>query len=215
MSEPTEPRLQQMALSGRVLGQLLSVSPDEESCRTLLATLRDERWIDEWPYGDRDRLAVIARQLKEGQADNVGETPAEAYQRLFIGPYALPAPPWGSVYLDKENVVFGVSTLALRRWLRENGISLQQPGNEVVCEPEDHIGTLLLLVSWLAEQQQAGQADALLAQHVFPWAFRFLALLEIHAEQPLYQGLAALTRLTLDAWKAGCSQDIPPLELHF
>jgi TorA maturation chaperone TorD len=30
------------------------------------------------------------------------ETIPEAWQRLFIGPWALPAPPWGSVWLDKE-----------------------------------------------------------------------------------------------------------------
>ncbi len=35
---------------------------------------------------------------------------------------ALPAPPWGSVWLDKENVLFGDSTLALREWMRANGI---------------------------------------------------------------------------------------------
>ncbi len=52
----------------------------------------------------------------------------------------LPAPPWGSVWLDKESVLFGDSTLALRQWMRENGIALEADGNE----PEDHFGTVLL-----------------------------------------------------------------------
>ncbi|TKI07929.1 Tat proofreading chaperone DmsD [Martelella alba] len=204
-------RWQRVALSGRVLGQLLSAPPDAPACQSLLANMLDESWIDEWPYGEPDDLQEIAGLFTAGLADNVAETPQEAYQRLFIGPYALPAPPWGSVYLDKESVLFGESTLALRRWLRENSVSLERQGNE----PEDHIGTLLLLAAWLAEQGRTREGDVLLAEHLFPWVFRFLALLETHAAQPLYQGTAALTRLTLTAWRAECPLAVPPLELYF
>lgn len=70
----------------------------------------------------------------------------EARQRLFIGPWALPAPPWGSVWLDKESVLFGDSTLALREWMRATGIAL----SEQRSEPEDHFGTLLLLAAGCA-----------------------------------------------------------------
>lgn len=81
---------------------------------------------------------------------------AASPQRLFIGPWALPAPPWGSVWLDKESVLFGDSTLALREWMRASGIALALERNE----PEDHFGTLLLLAAWLCETNQ----DELFAQ---------------------------------------------------
>ncbi|NHX33579.1 Tat proofreading chaperone DmsD, partial [Escherichia coli] len=77
------------------------------------------------------------------------ETLQEAYQRLFIGPYALPAPPWGSVYLDKENVVFGISTLELRAWLRNNQINIELNQKE----PEDHVGLIFLLTAWVIENK--------------------------------------------------------------
>src|SRR5471030_2179530 len=118
MSVPTELRLRNIALSGRVLGQLFSATPGEDPCRSLLATMADSGWIHEWPYGELSILRDIAELLATGRDNNADETPDEAYQRLFIGPYALPAPPWGSVYLDKDNVLFGTSTLALRRWMR-------------------------------------------------------------------------------------------------
>jgi TorA maturation chaperone TorD len=76
----------------------------------------------------------------------------DAWQRLFIGPYALPAPPWGSVWLDR--CWFGDSTLALRQWMRENGIAFEMQQNE----PEDHFGTLLLLAAWLAENGREASA---------------------------------------------------------
>ncbi len=73
------------------------------------------------------------------------ESLPQARQRLFIGPYALPSPPWGSVWLDRESVLFGDSTLALRQWMRENGIQFEMQQNE----PEDHFGSLLLLAAGL------------------------------------------------------------------
>lgn len=77
---------------------------------------------------------------------------------------ALPAPPWGSVWLDKENVLFGDSTLALREWMRANGIGHATQGQE----PEDHFGTLLLLAAWLCESAQVEAFSQLLAWHLLP-----------------------------------------------
>ncbi|QWA13058.1 Tat proofreading chaperone DmsD [Sodalis ligni] len=211
MTKTTQARLSHIALTGRVLGTWLSLSPDGAENRPLFAAMAAPGWIDEWPYGEHRELQAIAALVAAGLAQGVGESPAEAYQRLFIGPYALPAPPWGSVYLDKENVLFGESTLNLRRWLRENGITMQQSGNE----PEDHIGMLLLLSAWLAEQHQDESLDILLAQHLFPWCFRFLELLEIHAGHSLYLGVAKLARLTLDAWKTSCTAEPPAPDLYF
>jgi len=211
MTDATQLRLAQIALSGRVLGKLLSASPDDGESRSLLTAMADPGWVDQWPYGEHEVLRGIANLLTSGLAGTGTETPAEAYQRLFIGPYALPAPPWSSVYLDRENALFGVSTLSLRRWLRENGIAMQQPDNE----PEDHIGLLLLLSAWLAEQRQGEPLDILLAQHLFPWCFRFLALLEEHAGHPLYLGLAKLARVTLESWKVSCTVDTVAAELYF
>ncbi|WP_213991672.1 Tat proofreading chaperone DmsD [Sodalis sp. dw_96] len=211
MTNTKHVRLPQIALTGRVLGKLLSASPDDGECRSLLAALADPGWTDEWPYGEHQELDAIAVLLTAGLAATKAETPAEAYQRLFIGPYALPSPPWGSVYLDRENVLFGESTLSLRRWLRENGIAMQLPGNE----PEDSIGTLLLLSAWLAEQRHDKLLDILLAQHLFPWCFRFLELLEDHAGHPLYLGLAKLARVSLNDWKASCTVEIAAPDLYF
>lgn len=211
MPVPTELRLKQISLSGRVLGQLLSAPPGDEPCRSLLATMADRGWINEWPYGEPSVLQEIADLLAAGMADMANETPDDAFQRLFIGPYALQAPPWGSVYLDKENVLFGVSTLALRRWLRANAIEMDNDGHE----PEDHIATLMLLCAWLAEQRQDALLDTLLAQQLFPWSGRYLALLAENARHPFYQAVAKLAQVTLAHWQRGCGINVPVLELYF
>ena len=98
----------------------------------------------EWPFVDEataaDALALMREGLAAG-ADN--ENLVWEYRRLFVGPGHLPAPPWGSVYTDRECVVFGEATLALRAWMRRVGVA--RPAD--VRPPEDHIGLMQALLS--------------------------------------------------------------------
>ena len=103
-----------LAFSARVLGALFYFAPDSALAEPLVAAFRDGEWAAQWPYpvGNADALSAAF-------AAPCDESLAEAWQRLFIGPSALPSPPWGSVWLDRENVLFGDSTLALRQWMPE------------------------------------------------------------------------------------------------
>lgn len=147
----------------------------------------------EWPFVDEatavDALALMREGLAAG-ADN--ENLVWEYRRLFVGPGHLPAPPWGSVYTDRECVVFGEATLALRAWMRRVGVA--RTADERT--PEDHIGLMLALLSYLAEERP-DLVDEYLRDHLLTWALHYLEALEAAADHPFYQGLAALTRSTL------------------
>ncbi|CNC34034.1 Cytoplasmic chaperone TorD family protein [Yersinia frederiksenii] len=184
---------QHIALTGRVLGALFYCEPDSPACSDIVAQLSSGSWLAQWPYGSEEQLAPIAALLAQSDAQ---ETREEAWQRLFIGPYALPAPPWGSVYLDKENVLFGDSTLKLRNWMAQQQVEVTLDTEE----PEDQFGLLLMMVAWLAENQPEKLPD-LLAEHLLPWAYRYLDLLQSDAGHPFYQGVAQLAALTLTHWQ--------------
>ena len=175
-----------VVLSARTLGALFSYAPGSEQAAPLVAALREGSWQSQWPW-------PVANGLAAQFALEDDEPLADAWQRLFIGPWALPAPPWGSVWLDKESVLFGDSTLALREWMRANGIGL----SEQRAEPEDHFGTLLL-AAWLCESGQ----DELLAWHLLPWSGRFLSVFIAGAGNPFYQALGQLAQETLARWQA-------------
>ncbi|MEQ4874554.1 Tat proofreading chaperone DmsD [Klebsiella oxytoca] len=176
-----------VALSARTLGALFSFAPDSEQAAPLVAALRDGSWRSQWPYAVTDGLAALFAREDD-----------EPLPELFIGPWALPAPPWGSVWLDKESVLFGDSTLALREWMRATGIAL----SEQRSEPEDHFGTLLLLAAWLCESAQDEAFNQLLAWHLLPWSGRFLSVFVAEANQPFYQALGQLAQETLAQWQA-------------
>ncbi len=181
------------AVTARVLGALFYYSPESHETAPLVQALLTDDWQAQWPL-DAEALAPVAAMFKTHSEESL----PQAWQRLFIGPYALPSPPWGAGWLDRESVLFGDSTLALRQWMRENGIQFEMQQNE----PEDHFGSLLLLAAWLAENDRHHECEQLLAWHLFPLSSRFLDVFIDHAGHPFYQALGQLARLTLAQWQA-------------
>lgn len=122
----------------------------------------------------------------------IGDALVWEYRRLFVGPGHLVAPPWGSVYTDRECVIFGLTTLELRRWMRENRIKVAEDKGE----PEDHIGTMLSLMAWIAEQRPELLPEYL-RDHLLTWAPHYLDVLERETVHPFFRGLVQLTRESL------------------
>ena len=118
--------------------------------------------------------------------------------------HELLAPPWGSVYLDPECVIFGHSLLALRDFLKRHQIAFQSQQDE----PEDHIGLMLMLAAYLAENRPHLLAE-FLSQHLLTRAPHFLSQLANVENHPFYQGLAQLTLITLDDWKLKLNLSVP------
>lgn len=183
-----------VAVTGRILGALFYYAPESRQGATLVEQLAAEGVV-QWPLAS-ERLDDIARQLRCDMSP-ANETRAAAWQRLFIGPGTLPAPPWGSVWLDSENVLFGESMLVLRRWMVFNGIDFHTDQNE----PCDHIGILLLLAAWLAELGCERLLTQLLGWHVLPWTARFLEVFIERSGHPFYAAVGKLTQLTLCDWQ--------------
>lgn len=188
-----------VAVCCRILGALLYLPPNDPVMTPILASLREERWLQEWPFGVQETLARLGRDFAAALSDDDAEAQMCAeYQRLFIGPNALEAPPWGSVYLEEEGTLFGDTTLALRSFLEEQGVSL----NTGMHEPDDHIGLLLWAAAWLAEHDRPAAVVMLFDQHLLPWSGRYLERLESAAQLEFYRCVAQLASTTLIGMRA-------------
>ncbi len=197
MTEATEP-VDAIVFAGASLAPFFLNDPrtgDAADAFAALAELDVAAAAAQWPFVG-DEIAAVESALaamKEGLAAGADHDDVVwEYRRLFVGPGHLPAPPWGSVYTDRECVVFGESTLALRAWMRTVGV--ERLADERT--PEDHIGLMLALLSFLAAERPE-LVDDYLRDHLLTWAPHYLEALEEAAEQPFYVGLARLTRLTL------------------
>ncbi|WP_279142430.1 molecular chaperone [Photobacterium phosphoreum] len=116
---------------------------------------------------------------------------ATDFQQLFEGMDVMSAPPWGSVYLDREHVVFGDSLLRYREFLVQHQMALDTG----MREPEDQFGLMLLaLVNLIEQHHDHAAARVLLEQHLLPWCYRYLELVSKNAQTQTYQYLAITTQ---------------------
>ncbi|HGO5815635.1 TPA: Tat proofreading chaperone DmsD [Mannheimia haemolytica] len=192
----------QIAQFGRILGALFYAEPESEQNQPLVALLQNGDWQADCRFLSEHKRSEIQKNLQNADSEQL----KEAYQTLFTGPNALPAPPWGSVYLDKESVLFGESLLNLRAFLNDNQIAFSLNQNE----PEDHIGLMLMLAAYLAETNP-NLLKSFFAEHLLPWAYRFFELFNAE-NSPFYQGLGELTAALLREWQKNL--EIQPLVLQ-
>lgn len=189
-----------------LLGALFASDPkrDSEAADVFgsLASMDVDAVASDWPFVDAEICAPLLRGLQEGALGD-RDALAKEYRRLFVGPNALQAPPYGSVYTDPDQVLFGASTLALRGWLDKVGIGVD---NDEVA-PEDHVGTMLSLAAWIMRVKPAVLEDYL-TKHLLTWAPHYLGKLDEAAGDGFYHCLAALSELTLEGLREHLGLDV-------
>ena len=199
--------LEGIAFVGETLGPFFLQDPktgEAGAAFQALAALDVDAAAAEWPFAGEAEARACLALMKEGLAHGIEDDDLVwEYRRLFVGPAPKPAPPWGSVYTDRECVVFGESTLALRAWMRAQGIARLVDDKT----PEDHIGLMLVLMAWIARNQPA-DLDDYLRLHLLPWSSHFLDELAEAAKQPFYEGLARLAKASLEGIQSERALDV-------
>ena len=199
--------LEGIAFVGETLGPFFLQDPktgEAGAAFQALAALDVDAAAAEWPFAGEAEARACLALMKEGLAHGIEDDDLVwEYRRLFVGPAPKPAPPWGSVYTDRECVVFGESTLALRAWMRAQGIARLVDDKT----PEDHIGLMLVLIAWIARNQPA-DLDDYLRLHLLPWSSHFLDELAEAAKQPFYEGLARLAKASLEGIQSERALDV-------
>lgn len=127
------------------------------------------------------------------------------YAKLFVGPNELIAPPYGSVYLDKERKVMGDSTIKTMDFYREAGLELSKDFKEL----PDHIAVELEFMYYLIfkEAEALGKSDIDTAnkfkqmQHRFVdsflglWINDFCEKIKNGTDNEFYKALAECTSI--------------------
>ena len=176
--------------SYRLLAQCYYL-PDEELIEALeqseeLAGRRRGGGENTWTVGDMDLLKID-------------------YTRLFMGPYQLLAPPYGSVYLEKTRTVMGDSTMDAKQRYQEAGLNL------TLKEAPDHVAIELEFMYYLIYREieaiiSHNESDIalylkkqkdFLQNHLGKWVSRFTDNISANAETVFYQKVAHITELVV------------------
>ncbi|WP_312816812.1 Tat proofreading chaperone DmsD [Atlantibacter subterraneus] len=171
-----------------LLASAYRTAPQSDAFTPIGGFFQTPDWPELWPT---QRADIAALQPELAQRDRA--LLQQQWQWLFVGPASLPAPPWGSVWLDPEHVLQGDSTLRLRDFLNQQRITL----NTDHPEPADHIGLMLFQTSWLAMANQPRALLELLSQHFLTWLPLYQQALNNAHPQGFYRALGELTLITL------------------
>ncbi|WP_434524394.1 Tat proofreading chaperone DmsD [Photorhabdus asymbiotica] len=188
----------------RMLGACFYYSPQSEQISPLIPLFAD---IDKlFPWSNSNKIKSLTSKITVLPTEFLQYD----YSILFEGQGAMPAPPWGSIYLDRENLLLGESTLAYREFLAQQNIVLSSKQRE----PEDQFGLMLLALVYILEQGHKPAARILLEQHLLPWAYRYLELVQTtKLENDFYPILAAIATDYLKTLQAELKLSVAELEL--
>ena len=196
---------QHIALMPRVIGSLFYYSPDSPQVNALIPQIESLSELFEWR--DRAKIGQICQNIELPKEDEL----IWQFSVLFEGQGEMVAPPWGSVYLDKDNLLMGDSTVAYRHFLATNGIAFVAD----VCQPEDQFGLMLLAAAQLLEQEKTEAVKALLEQHLMPWSYRYLECLANNTISPFYAALVNIATLFLQDLQTQYALKPAELRLRF
>lgn len=190
-----------------LLGRALYGFPDRE----WLQSLADQDPFEEIPFGASQPdiqaglplLRSWAAKSRGGMKDGDFELLKADHLRLLIGVETVEAPPWESVHLSPEHLLFQEETWQVRLWYRRFGL---EPAN-LHKEPDDHVGLELTFVAHLAalaldalDRRDSAAFDELLqaqrrflAEHLLRWVPSWCELLRSKAGTDFYRGIALVT----------------------
>ena len=161
-------------------------------------------------------LEVVAPDTAKYAADAVvaaGNSSLDAlaveHARLFIGPFQLVAPPYGSIYLDDAKTVMGDSTAKVAAFYHSCGLHLAEDFHEL----PDHFAVELEFMSYLAFKQREAEASGdndevtrvmsmqkeFLDRFLMPWLEPFTSAVIIDDVAPFYQAIARCTAAFITA----------------
>lgn len=162
-----------------------------------------------------ENLATILRELSAEAAEAAAETAALVaktdlqdllveHTRLFVGPFKMPAPPYGSVWLEQDKSLMGASTVKAANFYAACGLQLAEDNTQL----PDHITVELEFMSYLVfKQREAALAGnqkevdrqinlqkEFLITFLLPWLGPFTDAVVDDAETPPYMALARCTK---------------------
>jgi len=190
----------------RVLARCFAY-PDKELLE-LFHSARLEEFLQSWRYlglGSSENIAEAANWLAKWPSGEYALFELEKeYTRLFITAFPrVIAPPYSSVYLDRERLVWGGSTAEVVRLYEAAGLGMNQDFHDI----PDHIAAELEFASYLIQEQVKGEQGSapggqawssieqrLLVGHLFRWVPPFLGRVIGCSVVAFYREIAHLAR---------------------
>jgi TorA maturation chaperone TorD len=203
MTQSIQRELESFFIARKNVYQLLHFLFQEPVYHAALLEVRDSGNISELAeiHEGGKILSRFFSNLKKQQIKNEHEE----YQRLFLGPGPICAPPWESFYRSKEHLLFEEWTYQVRKEYHRYGLTFIRENNE----PDDHLLLELEYMIFLVNACLKGMETVSLRvliedqilfieNHLMAWIPLFCQRVIDHSNSQLYTGAAMLLTDFLD-----------------
>ncbi|MFF2450610.1 molecular chaperone [Neobacillus sp. NPDC058068] len=195
--EPLHIQLQPFLLAKKNFYQLLHLLFSMPvNVDTLIGIKRDETFEELGEFHEGGKILddyfkhLTVEQIKREQQE---------FQRLFIGPGPLGAPPWESYYRSREQLLFEEWTYQIRELYHRFGLQYCKENNE----PDDHflleLEFMIHLTDLCSQETKDDRIEKLLAtqisfleEHLLIWIPYFCEKIIENTSSQLYLGAAML-----------------------
>ncbi|MFV0575940.1 MAG: molecular chaperone TorD family protein [Vibrio sp.] len=197
------------AAISRVLGAILYFRPSDYQTHGI-----DQVFSFQAPE-ESPLLSKFEELMQQFQQADI-EVLNEVHDEFFAGIADMPAPPWGSVYLDRECVLFGESTTEYKQFLVEHGFEFETQNND----PLDHVGLMMMTLGELLEEQVPNEPTSvalneLLSHHMLPWMNYYFSHVLNLVENQTYYNTLLFTVTLLEMVKEKLAIQAKPRKIYF
>lgn len=183
--------------------EILEAAASDHTRESLELILQDDEDLFDKHFETLENL----KKALAADSEDILDKLKDEYTYLFVGPDKLPAPPWESVYLSKERILFQENTLNVRRaYLEYNFLPSNYPH-----EADDHLGLELDFMAHLSKLAQDnfenGQTEELkkvlqdqkrfLEEHLLKWIDEFAHDIQSSKSHLFYPSMADLIKHVL------------------
>lgn len=178
--------------------KVLLDAPDREYMQAVKENIS---LFDEWPFSVCDDsvngLKLIKDYIEKYKEEDFSSL-LDNFNRLFIGPGHLFAPPWESVYKEQDHTIFGESTLLVRNRYRKFGLEIFN----INREPDDHIAYECAYMNYLCACAASDENPdkfreeiaGFIKDHPLSWIDEFTELMISNSKTGFYQGIGYMLR---------------------
>ncbi len=127
------------------------------------------------------------------------------FSKLFIGPFKVFAPPYGSVYLEESKTICGNSTIDVMKIYQKEklNIDLKEPADHIAIELEFMFYLITVEVDainnsdFLKADSYRSKQDSFLKRHLSQWVTEFTDSIKKHTKSDFYKKIAISLNLML------------------
>lgn len=130
------------------------------------------------------------------------------HSKLFVGPYKLLAPPYGSIYLEGEGTLMGNSTMDVRNMYREAGLDVSEDHKDAPDHISAELEFMYFLIFKCVESVEKSGLDGVtdhlnrqmgfLENHLGAWVSEFAERVADNAETEFYKNLARCIKIFVE-----------------